>query len=157
MGLPLPLKSSHRTVLRGPAMRILPLSMRWRWGDPLIVVVDVVVGVARAIEGDAGEGGPAVGILVEGFGEGAAGASPHGHEVAGGEGDGRVVPATGEHVSEAGPGLGIFRNDAEGGGGADVGTAAGGDDAAVTGGGEARAEHFVGGVIEGVTMPVVGL
>ena len=80
--------------------------------------------------------------------EGAAGASPHGHEVAGGEGDGGVVPATGEHVSETGPGLSIFRDDAEGGGGADVGAAAGGDDAAVTGGGEARVEHVVGGVIK---------
>ena len=140
------IEPTHR--FKGPSHENLAVGHEMKMGEPLVVVVDVIVGVAGAAEGDAGEGAPGVGVLVEGFGEGAAGASPHGHEVSRGEGDGGVVPATGEHVAEAAPGLGPLGNDAEGGGGADVGSSAGGDDAAVAGGGEAGAEHVVSGVIE---------
>ena len=45
----------------------LAIGHEMEMGKPLVVVVDVVVGVARAIEGNAGEGGPGVGVLVEGF------------------------------------------------------------------------------------------
>ena len=124
--------------------------------EPLVIVVDIVVGVGIGGGIDTGGGGPEAGGGVKDFGYAVGVAAPPGEDASIGKGDAGVVPAALVHVAGLGPG-GVGGGAGHDGGGANVGAATGGEEAAIGEAGDASAEHVVleiGEVSEGVVAGV---